>query len=133
MRMPLNVTHHHKTSKTHKKELITRVLELGGKNYTSENLRRDLLNIQMEDMKTVFAKQTNILKQIMAKNNNENQEQQSEQKIDTVQTTESNMDQLGINMSQEGPKFPSYGKIRGKRGRKSLKELRESESLNKDQ
>ena len=36
-------------------------------------------------------------------------------------------------MSQEGPKSPCFGKTKGKRGRKSLKELRESKGLSKDQ
>ena len=122
-----------KTSESHKKELVLRVLELGGENYTSENLRRDLLNIQMEDMKTKFTKQAGILNQIMEEDNTENQEHVSGHKSNIVQTAEGNFEQLGICMSQEGPKFPCCGKIRGKRGRKSLKELTESESHNKDQ
>ena len=122
-----------KTSESQKKELILRVLKLGGENYSSENLRRDLLKIQMEDMKATFIKQSGILNHIMEENNTENQEQITESKIDIVHTAEDNIGQLGICMSQEGPKFPCFGKTKGKRGRKSLKELRESESLNKDQ
>ena len=106
---------------------------MGGENYTSENLRKDLLNIQMEDTKATLVRQTGILNQIMEEDNTETQELQQRHKIDIVQTSENNIDQLGICMSQEGPKHPCCGKIRGKRGRKSLKELRESESLNKDQ
>ena len=36
-------------------------------------------------------------------------------------------------MSLDGPKSPCCGKTKGKRGRKTLKELRELEGLNKDQ
>ena len=122
-----------KTSESQKKELIQRVLKLGGENYSSENLRRDLFKIQMEDMKTTFINQSGILNQIMEENNTENQEQITKSKIDIVQTAEGNIGQLGICMTQEGPKFPCYGKTKGKRGRKSLKELRETESLNKEQ
>ena len=63
-----------KTSESQKKELIQRVLKLGGENYSSENLRRDLLKIQMEDMKATFINQSSILNQIMEENNTENQE-----------------------------------------------------------
>ena len=122
-----------KTSEAQKKELVLRILELGGENYTSENLRRDLLNIQMEDTKAALVRQTGILNQIMEEDNIGTQELQQRHKIDIVQTAENNIDQLGICMSQEGPKRPCCGKIKGKRGRKSLKEIREAESHNKDQ
>jgi hypothetical protein len=69
----------------------------------------------------------------MEENNTENQEHITESKIDIVQIAEGNIGQLGICMSQEGPKHPCCGKAKGKRGRKSLKELRETESLKKDQ
>ena len=36
-------------------------------------------------------------------------------------------EQLGISMNQEGIRNPRYGKSKVKRGRKSLKELREVE------
>ena len=36
-------------------------------------------------------------------------------------------------MNQEGLSSPKYGRVKGKRGRKSLKELREVDGLSKEQ
>ena len=44
-----------------------------------------------------------------------------------------NTEQLGISMNQEGIKVPKYGKVKSKRGRKSLKELREVDGKAKEQ
>ena len=41
--------------------------------------------------------------------------------------------ELGIFMNQEGRTSPVYGKPKGKRGRRSLKEIRESEGLAREQ
>ena len=41
--------------------------------------------------------------------------------------------EFGILMNQEGLTSPRYGKLKRKRGRKSLKELRESEGLAREQ
>ena len=41
--------------------------------------------------------------------------------------------EFGILMNQEGLTSPIYGKLKRKRGRKSLKELRESEGLAREQ
>ena len=46
---------------------------------------------------------------------------------------EANLDQLRIQMNQEGIKSHICGKMKGKRGRKSLKELREVDGHNKEQ
>ena len=44
-----------------------------------------------------------------------------------------NTDQLGIQKNQEGLISPNYGKVKFKRGRKSLKELREAYGNAKEQ
>ena len=44
-----------------------------------------------------------------------------------------NMEQLGIQMNLEGINSPKYGKVKTKRGRKSLKELREAVSQAQEQ
>ena len=41
--------------------------------------------------------------------------------------------ELGIEMNQEGLTSPKYGKPKGKRGRRSLKNLREVEGLAREQ
>ena len=38
-----------KSTEAQREELIQRILKLGGNNYTCEDLRRDLLNIEIED------------------------------------------------------------------------------------
>ena len=86
----------------------------------------------MEDLASTFPKELDLTNQIISERNSEIQEQLPARKIDIVQTTKVNLEQLGIYMSQEGPKSPCCGKTKSKRGRKSLKELRESEGLSKD-
>ena len=51
----------------------------------------------------------------------------------TAQDLEVYQLELGLHMNQEGRISPISGKPKGKRGRKSLKELRESEGLAKEQ
>ena len=46
---------------------------------------------------------------------------------------EENQQELGLYMNQEGLSSPIFGKIKGKRGRKTLKELREIEGLSREQ
>jgi hypothetical protein len=50
-----------------------------------------------------------------------------------VFTAQNNMEYLGIQMNQEGLSSPKYGRVKGKRGRKSLKELREAAGLSREQ
>ena len=87
----------------------------------------------MEYLASAFTKQSDLANQIIVESNSENQDQFLARKIEIVQTKKVNVDQLGIYMSQEGPKSPCCGKTKGKRGSKSLKELRELEGLSKDQ
>ena len=44
-----------------------------------------------------------------------------------------NQEKLGICMNQEGIRTPRYGSMKGKRGRKKLKELREVDGQEKEQ
>ena len=46
---------------------------------------------------------------------------------------EVNLDHLGIYMYQEGLKSSCCGKVKGKRGRKYLKDLREADGLSREQ
>lgn len=96
------------TSTTQKEELIPRIIQLGGENYAYEDLRRDIINIQMEDLATEFTSQTSLAKQIPSKVELKEQDQSIIEKKDTVKIAEANLDQLGIYMSQEGPKSPNY-------------------------
>ena len=51
----------------------------------------------------------------------------------TIQDLDIHQQKFGIYMNKEGLASPIYGKPKGKRGRRSLKELRESEGLARDQ
>ena len=62
------------------------------------------------------------------------QELENEEKIeiegkqsDIFLNAKENIEKLGILMNQEGIKTPRYGKLKAKRGRKSLKELKEAD------
>ena len=50
-----------------------------------------------------------------------------------MQCASENLDQLGISMHWEGNKVPNCGKTSVKRGRKSLKELREADGKAREQ
>ena len=39
-----------KTLAAHKEEIIQRILKLGGNNYTCEDLKKDILDIELEDI-----------------------------------------------------------------------------------
>ena len=53
--------------------------------------------------------------------------------ISTTQELDIFQQELGIEMNQEGLTSPKYGKPKRKRGRKSLKDLREIEGLAREQ
>ena len=120
------------SSMARKEELIQKVIQLGGENYSCEDLRRDILKIQREDTVSALSNQSDLAKQIFSEFGTEYQEHALSDKVEIVQTTEIHLEQLGIYMSQEGSKSPNCGRIKGKRGRKSLKELREAEGLSKE-
>ena len=46
-------------------------------------------------------------------------------KIPIIQNAKNDLEHLGIQMNQQGLNSPNFGRVKGKRGRKSLKELRE--------
>ncbi len=58
---------------------------------------------------------------------NEDKDDTKGKQSDTALNACENMDQLGILMNQEGINSPNYGKGKAKRGRKSLKELKEAD------
>ena len=54
-------------------------------------------------------------------------------KISITQNAKKYLEHLGIQMNQEGLSSPKYGKVKGKRGRRSLKELRVVDRLSREQ
>ena len=149
-----------KSTSSQKEKMIQKVIRLGGDNYTAEDLRRDILKIQMEDNTTTRSINTRSkikgnqgtdrtatrdLKEIvncdLNKDNLRNKvsrELEMEEfgnigECTSAQETEIQQQEFGICMNQEGLVSPVYGKSKGKRGRRSLKELRESEGLANEQ
>ena len=145
-----------------KEELIKELLILGGNNYTYEDLRKDLLKIENEDnnqrqsqIKEQDEQQkqkekddsntsiveadlgldihSSIYSQFLKELAQEEKNGSPESKIGVAKKIEANLEQLGIQMNQEGITSPICGRMRGKRGRKSLKELREADGHNKEQ
>ena len=135
---------------------------MGGNNYTYEDLRKDLLKIENEDnnlrqsqikeqdeqqkQKEKDDSNTSIVgadagldihssmySQFLKELAQEEKNGSPESKIGAAKKVEANLDQLGIQMNQEGIKSTICGKMKDKRGRKSLKELREVDGHNKKQ
>lgn len=132
-----------------KEYLLNKVLKLGGKNYTYDDLRRDILSIEQEDHRQrsilneipeeMVAKRINgtdedhniITDRILLELAEEERilmDKEQQKDIHTI-----NQAQLGIFMNQEGIRTPRYGSSKSKRGRKYLKELREADGQDREQ
>ena len=145
-----------------KEELIQRIIKLGGDDYTAEDLQRDIIAIQLEDSEMKQVKQSriktkdkqegdrtimgeatalenkefkevNIGNQICTELELEESDKTEEGFVLTEQELGIFQQELGIQMNQQGLTYPNYGKPKGKRGRRSLKELRETEGLAREQ
>ena len=87
----------------------------------------------MEDLKNVVEEHPSIINQISSEIENKEVDKQSNYKISLVHSLRNDSQHLGSQMNQEGLSSPKYGRSKGKRGRKSLKELREAIGHCKDQ
>ena len=74
-----------------------------------------------------------LINQILRELKNEKIERNSCNKITTIQNAEINLDQLEIQMNQEALNSPKCSTVKGKRGRRSLKELGEADGLSREQ
>ena len=77
--------------------------------------------------------QINIAEQILQEFKDEERSHYEGGQNDVINNAKDNIEQLGILMNQEGIKAPRYGKTKVKRGRKSLKELKEVDGQAKEQ
>ena len=145
-----------------KEELIQKIIKLEGENYTAEDLRKDILIIEMEDRlrkqdaqigsktKTCQGKDRPSKEKPSGSEQNNPERDDLEDKIckeleaeefeniddwttPTVHDLDVYQQELGLYMNQEGLTSPNFGKPKSKRGRKSLKEIREIEGLARDQ
>ena len=152
----------HRSTTSQKEALVQKIIKLGGEDYTAEDLRRDILRIEKEDNllkqdkqignKADISQETDItimgdlkvaeqkdmdLNDLRDKICSELEDGEFEKIEDYNSPTEQNLEiyhqEFGILMNQEGLSSPIYGKLKRKRGRKSLKELRESEGLAREQ
>ena len=131
-----------------KEELLRKVLKLGGENYTFSDLKKDLQSFEREadpnsqseiaqiveeptDKDLAFSDQ--LLSEIGNEDDGKDPHKVDSSRISTVQCASENLDQLGISMHWEGNKVPNCGKTSVKRGRKSLKELREADGKAREQ
>ena len=87
----------------------------------------------MEDLKNAVKDKPSVINQISSEIENEEVDKQSNCKISLVHSLRNDSQHLGIQMNQEGLSSPKYGRSKGKRGRKSLKELREAIGQCRDQ
>lgn len=125
-----------------KEELLRKVLKLGGENYTFFDLKKDLQSFEREanpntqlEIDQIVDEPTDkdlaLFDQLLSKIGNEDDGKDPHKvdssRISIVQCASKNLDQLGISMNWEGNKVPNCGKTSMKRGRKSLKELREAD------
>lgn len=145
-----------------KEELIQRVIKLGGDDYTAEDLQMVIIAIQLEDSEMKKLKQSGIKTkdkqegdrkisgEATAVENKEFEEdnignqiykelelEESDKTEEGFTLTEQEQgiyqQELGIQMNQEGLTHPNYGKPKGERARRSLKELCETEGLAREQ
>ena len=139
-------------------KLIQRIIKLGGSNYTCDDLRRDLISIEAEDKarrldQSIDKKvanlghrsdstmgngveedsQAEIIDKIINELEAENTEGKSNHKNKNDFRPEQATETLGIQQNQDSLSSPNFGKSKGKRGRKSLKDLREAEGLSREQ
>ena len=145
-----------------KEELIQKIIKLGGENYTADDLRKDILIIEMEDR--LRKQDTQIGSKIktcqgkdrLSKEKPSGSEQNNPERDDlgdkickeleaeefeniddwttpTVHDLDVYQQELGLYMNQEGLTSPNFGKPKRKRVRKSLKEIQEIEGLARDQ
>ena len=138
------------TSLAQKEELVKKVLQLGGKEYTKEDLRRDILALEGNNTfrsDTVypeeyskqylegeeFSKQQRVSEFIMQEVIDEEGNDQGWCQADTDINVSFGKEQLGLARNQEGFKYPNFGQKKSKRGRKSLKELRELDGKAREQ
>ena len=138
------------------------MVKIGGKDYTEEDLRRDIIKIEVEDemwrqsciqrKRLREGQDWNITDMDQTHNSSQRKEDlevlagkvykelEKEELNDSRQSSSMSpqgqitiQQNLGIQENQEGISSPRYGRVKGKRGRKSLKELREVEGLCKEQ
>lgn len=77
--------------------------------------------------------QVMLAEHILQELENEDKDQKEGKQSKITLNAQENIEQLGIQMNQEGINSPKCGKVKAKRGRKSLKELREADGQAKDQ
>ena len=144
-----------KSTFSQKERLIQKIIKLGGDDYTAEDLQRDMIKIQMEDSARKQDKQNEEKSKVNQEGKQTNMEEREIKTLEedsigskickelemeeferteecicpTVQELGIFQQELGIAMNQEGLTTPNYGKPKGKRGRRSLKDLREAEGL----
>ena len=147
------------STSSQKERLIQKIIKLGGEDYTAEDLQRDLIKIQLEDRARKPENQNeeklcDIQEGKQTKKGekeNETLEKDSlghkicqELEMEEFERSEEGIcptghelgilqQELGIAMNQEGLTTPNYGKPKAKRGRRSLKDLRETEGLAREQ
>lgn len=147
------------SSEAQKATLIQRIIKLGGDNYTYDDLRRDLMIVeignnakrQIQDSgpspkdnqqgkegnmigkDSYLNSQPCIINRIIKELEHAYIEEKSyKEKISNL-NIEKVLVELGIQKNQVGLCSPNFGKVKGKRGRRSLKDLREFEGLYREQ
>ena len=73
-----------------------------------------------------------IINQIIRELKTEDMEGKVSNKISITHNAEKDLENLKIQMNQEGLSSPKYGKVKGKRSRRSLKELKEANGLSRE-
>lgn len=144
------------SSKDQKVALIQRIINLGGWTYTCDDLRRDLISIEAKDKANrqridrkvpaqgnrvdnstkngeVEDLQADIINKIIKELELENTEGKITQQYNKDSRLEKATKYLGIQQNQESLSSPNFGKSKGRRGRRSLKDLREAEGLSSEQ
>ena len=73
-----------------------------------------------------------LIEQIMKELENEEKCEKEGKQHEISLNAQENIEQLGILMNQEGINTPKYSRLQAKRGRKSLKELKEVDGQAKE-
>ena len=142
--------------------LVQKIIKLGEEDYTTEDRRRDILKIEMEDNllqqyenygnKSKVNQEMNRIRignltelnhvdldkdDIRSKVFNELEKEEfgktRDIKSPSAHSPIDYQQDLDLHMNQEGLSYPKYDRSKGKRGRKSLKELREADGQCREQ
>ena len=87
----------------------------------------------MEEPRLVDLEQSRVVSQIISDLENEELDKQDVLKKSSEHNLVDIPQHLGIYMNREGLSSPKYGRAKGKRGRRSLKELREADGHCREQ